>query len=99
MPAHQIHLLPDFEETLARLVATGRYGEESDVVMHALARLEDDEVVREARAARLRAHLEQGLADIRAGRTVPASEVFRGLREKIDRAEALRTAPSRDAAE
>lgn len=92
MPARTIHLMRDFEETLARLVATGRYGGESDVVMHALARLEDDEAVRAAREARLMELIEEGLADVRAGRAVPAEEVFRELDNVIAAAEARREA-------
>lgn len=86
-----IHLLPDFEASLDRMVESGRYGSADDVIMYALAALEDREAVREAR---LRAHLAEGLADIREGRTVPAEQVFRELRQKIGRAGA-----GRDAAE
>ncbi|WP_375461325.1 type II toxin-antitoxin system ParD family antitoxin [uncultured Enterovirga sp.] len=91
-----IHLMPDFEASLDRMVESGRYGETAgDVLMYAIAALEDQEAIREAREARLRAQLEEGLADIREGRTVPAEQVFRDLRQKI----IGRAAEGRDAAE
>ena len=92
MPRRTIHLLPDFEASLDRMVASGRYGTADDVIMYALAALEDQEAVRTAREARLNAMIEEGLADIRAGRTVPAEEVFRELDDIIAKAEAKRDA-------
>ena len=92
VPAHTVHLLPHLEETLRRLVATGRYGDESDVVMYALARREDDEIVREARRVRLEAKIREGLADIAAGRTHDMDEVFAELESRIGQHERARDA-------
>lgn len=87
-----IHLLPDFEASLDRMVASGRYGSDSDVIMYALAALEDQEAVREARERKLNALIQEGLDDAEAGRTVSAEEVFRDLDEVIARAEARQVA-------
>jgi len=51
-------------------------GTADDMFMHTLAEIEGEGTAREAR---LKAMLDEGLADIRAGRTVPAEEVFREL--------------------
>lgn len=79
-----IHLLPDFEASLDRMIASGRYGETAgDVLMYAIAALEDQEAIREAREKRLMALLEEGLADIDAGRTHGVDEVFAELDQII----------------
>ncbi len=78
-----IHLWPDHAALAERLVASGRFDSVGEVVMHAFRLLEDQEAAREARLAKLHAHIAEGLADIEAGRTVPAEEVFAELRRRV----------------
>lgn len=82
-----VHLWPDHAALAERLVASGRFDSVGDVVMHAFWLLEDEEAAREARLAKLHAHIAEGLADIEAGRTVPAEEVFAELDRIIADAE------------
>ena len=78
-----VHLWPDHAALAESLVASGRFNSVGEVLMHAFSLLEDEEAAREARLAKLRAQIEEGLADIEAGRTVPAEEVFAGLRRRV----------------
>lgn len=78
-----VHLRPDHAALAERLVASGRFDSVGDVVMHAFSLLEDEEAARDARLAKLHAHIAEGLADIEAGRTVPAEEVFAELRRRV----------------
>jgi len=83
---------PDLEEFVARLVASGRYEYPEEAIAEGLELLKDQEFAREARRAELYAKIDQGLADVRAGRTVPAEQVFAELRQMIDESEARRDA-------
>lgn len=58
--ALKITLHQDFEEFVARLVASGRYRSESDVVNDALFCLRDSELLREAKLTALRAEIQKG---------------------------------------
>lgn len=78
-----IHLWPDHLALAERLVASGRFVDVRDVVFHAFSLLENEEAARDARLAILNAKIEAGLADVAAGRTIPAEEVFRKLRRKV----------------
>lgn len=84
--ARPISVLPDYEAFIDRMIATGRYDTAGDVVMEALSLLEDREAGRQVRVARMRAQIDEGLEDLKAGRTVPAEQVFSELRAMIDRA-------------
>jgi antitoxin ParD1/3/4 len=72
-----------FEAFIRRLVDSGRYGNTSEVIREALQLLEDHEKLREIRLADLDASIEQGLADIEAGRVVDADQVFAELHKMI----------------
>ena len=63
------------EAVVNDLVANGRYNSKSEVLREGVRLVQE----REARLAELDAALEEGLADIRAGRTIPAEEVFAEL--------------------
>lgn len=78
-----VHLWPDHVALAESLVASGRFNSVGEVVMHAFSLLEDEEAAREARLAKLKAQIAEGLTDIEAGRTVPAEEVFARLRQRV----------------
>lgn len=92
--ALKITLHQDFEEFVARLVASGRYRSESDVVNDALFCLRDSELLREAKLTALRAEIQKGFD------SGPAIEVTdtRAWAEEI-KARGLRRLVERDAAE
>ena len=83
---------PDLEEFVAKLVASGRYEHPEGAISDGLELLKDREFAREARRAELFAKIDKGLEDVRAGRTVPAEEVFAELNRMIDESEARRDA-------
>ncbi|GAA5629345.1 hypothetical protein Brsp05_04646 [Brucella sp. NBRC 12953] len=77
------------ESYIQQLVDNGRYGSKSEVLREGVRLVQD----REAKLAALDAALTHGMADIEAGRTKPASEVFDRLEAKYlamaDKAEKL----------
>ena len=70
-----------YRKLVARLVKSGRYESEEKVLRAAMKLLEEDEkfVADEIEAIR------RGMADVEAGRTKPAAEVFARLRREIDK--------------
>ena len=70
-----------YRKLAARLVKSGRYGSEEKVVRAAMRLLEQDEKF----AAEEIAEIRVGLADVDAGRTKPAAEVFSRLRREIEK--------------
>jgi len=70
-----------FENFVQGQLANGRYKNASEVVRDALRLMEE----RERRIAALDVSIERGLADIKAGRTKPADEVFDRLEAKYKR--------------
>jgi antitoxin ParD1/3/4 len=66
------------EGFVASLVETGRYNSKSEVLREGVRLIEE----REARLAALDASIARGLADVEAGRTKPAEEVFDRLAAK-----------------
>ena len=69
------------EAVVNDLVANGRYNSKSEVLREGVRLVQE----REAALARIDAALAEGLADVRAGRTRPAEEVFAELRAKYTR--------------
>jgi len=67
-----------FESFVQAQLASGRYGNASEVLRDALRLMED----RERRLASLDAAIERGVADIEAGRVRPAEEVFADLKAR-----------------
>ncbi|MBV9044469.1 MAG: type II toxin-antitoxin system ParD family antitoxin [Alphaproteobacteria bacterium] len=78
MPS-SVDLGPKLEKTISKLVAQGRYGSKSEVIREGVRLVEE----REKRLAELDRALERGLADVAAGRTRPAEEVFEELRKRF----------------
>ena len=66
------------EAVVNDLVANGRYNSKSEVLREGVRLVQE----REAALARIDAALAEGLADVRAGRSRPAEEVFAELRAK-----------------
>jgi antitoxin ParD1/3/4 len=66
------------EAFVAKLVEAGRYNSKSEVLREGVRLIQE----REARLAALDASIARGLADIDAGRTRPATEVFERLAAK-----------------
>lgn len=66
------------EAFVAKLIATGRYGSENEVLREGVRLLQE----REARLADLDAAIDRGVADADAGRVKPAHEVFDRLEAK-----------------
>jgi antitoxin ParD1/3/4 len=93
MPFH-IVLDREGEEFVQRMVDSKRYHDASDVLMHALVLLEDQEKLHELKQAELDEKIEAGLRDIRAGRVHDAEEVFQEMEELI-----AKKAKRQDAAE
>ena len=62
----------NLERVVNDLVKNGRYNSKSEVLREGVRLVQE----REAALARLDAALAQGLADVEAGRTRPAEEVF-----------------------
>lgn len=70
-----------FESVVKGLVENGRYNNASEVVRDGLRMIEE----RERRLAALDAAVELSQADIKAGRTKPAEQVFGRLRTKYEK--------------
>lgn len=66
------------EKYVTKLVAQGRYNSKSEVVREGLRLVQE----RETRFATLDAAIKRGLADVEAGRLIPAEEVFTRLKAK-----------------
>jgi antitoxin ParD1/3/4 len=66
------------ESTVQRLIDTGRYNSKSEVIREGIRLVEE----REKRLTALDAALDRGLADIEAGRTRSADDVFAELRAR-----------------
>jgi antitoxin ParD1/3/4 len=73
----------DLGETLEAvvndLVANGRYGSKSEVLREGVRLVQE----REAALAKLYAALDEGIADIEAGRSRPAEDVFADLHKQF----------------
>jgi antitoxin ParD1/3/4 len=86
------HIPPDLHAFVDGLLSSGRYELESEIIREALELLKGQEYARERRRAEILTKIEEGIADVEAGRVYDAEEVFRELDAIIDNA-------SRDAAE
>jgi antitoxin ParD1/3/4 len=76
--ASSVDLGPKLESVISKLVSKGRYGSKSELIREGVRLVEE----REQRLAKRDRALAQGLADVKAGRTKPAKEVFDRLEAK-----------------
>lgn len=67
------------ESYVQELVSSGRYGSKSEVLREGVRMIQERETQQEA----LKALIMQGMADIEAGRTHTAEDVFSAMRERI----------------
>ncbi len=67
MPTRNVDLTPYLDGFVGAAVASGRYQNASEVVREGLRILEEQERVRQAKIARLRAALEEAEADVARG--------------------------------
>ena len=70
--ASSVNLGEKLEATVDALVRAGRYGSRSEVLREGVRLVQE----REAKLARFEAEIMRGLADVEAGRTIPAEEAF-----------------------
>ncbi len=77
--AISVDLGKQLEAVVEALVENGRYGSKSEVLREGVRLVQE----RETELAALRTALEEGLEDIRAGRTRPAEEVFDRLEREL----------------
>ena len=70
--------LGQLEDVVDRLVSSGRYNSKSEVLREGVRLVEE----REKRLEALDQALARGMADVEAGRLIPAEEVFEELRER-----------------
>ena len=78
----QLNLGSDFEAKVDALVAQGRFASREDVVREGLRLIEERDAETERQRADLWAKLDEGLADVEAGRLLDAEEVFDRLQER-----------------
>ncbi len=76
--ASSVDLGSKLDSVVAKLVSKGRYGSKSEVIREGVRLVEE----REKRLEELDRALARGLADVKAGRTKPAKEVFDRLEAK-----------------
>ena len=78
--AISVDLDAELEAAIDALIETGRYGSRIDVLHQGVRLLQE----REAKLAALHAALDEGLADIEAGRTVSMEEAFAEVEADLD---------------
>jgi antitoxin ParD1/3/4 len=68
------------EDYVAQLVSSGRYNSKSEVLREGIRLVQE----REAKLAALDVAIARGLADVEAGRVIPAEEAFARLKARIE---------------
>ena len=71
-----------YADLIRELVESGRFDSPEEVVLQGLALLKEQELLRKASEADLRAAIQEGIDQADRGETVPAEEVFEKLKAK-----------------
>jgi antitoxin ParD1/3/4 len=87
---HSLVLPPDLEIAIRQRLESGTYESDIDVIRAGLDALDRDEEEKARRLAEFDAAIARGIADADARRVHPAEEVFRELRERIQKELAAR---------
>ena len=85
-----VNLTPGLERLIQEKVASGLYNNQSEVVREALRLLADHDQVRVAQVARLRAALDEGLAQAERGELRDGAEVIQKARARLSSRRASR---------
>lgn len=78
--AISVDLDPELEAAIDALTETGRYGSRIDVLRQGVRLLQD----RETKLTAFHAAIDEGLADIEAGRTVSMEDAFAEVEADLD---------------
>lgn len=68
-----------YADLIRELVESGRFESPEEVILAGLELLHHEELLRQARIEDMRQKVQEGLEDVKAGRVVPAEEVFKEL--------------------
>ena len=71
-----------YADLVRELVESGQFESPAEVVLEGLALLKDQELLRKAREADLRAAIQEGIDQADRGETIPAEDVFERLKAK-----------------
>ena len=71
-----VSLPKELEARVREHVASGLYGSASEVIREALRLFETYQSVQQSRLAELKANIEQGVADVKAGRVSPVNMAY-----------------------
>jgi antitoxin ParD1/3/4 len=71
-----------YAELIRELVESGRYASAAEVVLDALSRLRDEELLRKAKRDWLKHEVQEGVDQANRGELVPAEGVFDRLEQK-----------------
>jgi antitoxin ParD1/3/4 len=85
-----LNIPPEFERAVLDRVASGQYESTDDVLYACVSALEDFESRPHDDLERLRAALQIGIEQADRGELVPGEEAYSRIREKLDRAAAVR---------
>lgn len=78
-----VNLTPELEELIRKKVASGLYNNNSEVVREALRLLAEQDRLRDAHVAELRAAVAEGLAQAERGETVDGPEFVANVRKRL----------------
>ena len=75
-----VSLTPELEELIAQKVQSGRYTSASEVIREALRLLEEQDQIRQKRLEAIRREIDEGLAQLDRGESIPGDQVRSLLR-------------------
>lgn len=84
-----VHLGPVFDKFVARLIKSGHYQTQSEVLREGLRLLKEREELKQLHVANLRRQIAIGLEQADRGEFVDGPEVFSNLRRRATRAKSM----------